>query len=664
MATKLTRELDALADWRRALDRRIEQFAGQLSGHDLLDGDAAALALALRQRLGSDRLVLAFVAEFSRGKSELINAMFFADTGRRVLPATPGRTTMCPVELAWDAEETPGLALLPIGTRRGGQPVSMLRDRPELWRHHDLPLGDAEALANVLEEVRRTERVPVAQARELGLWDDEHPDENPPRDEHDHVEIPAWRHALINYPHPLLKRGLVVVDTPGLNAIGAEPELTLGLLPSAHAIVFLLAADTGVTRSDLSIWRDHLGDRSLERFVALNKIDALDDPLLEPAQVQAQVRRQCESVAETLGIPLARVFPLSAREALVTRLAGDDGPDGGLPALEHALATELLPQRSTVIGRMVEDGVLVLQRAAQRRLSDRRRQVTEQLLDLRSLRGKSSAKLQMVTRRFEVDARSFEQCMPRLAALRAVQARLLREVLHQLGSARVRSEVNQMQSDSETSFFKLGAGRAFARLGERLRGLLDAAENSLAELDQMLAASHRQLNADFGFSLTMAPRPSLDSYRRELQRVESSYGRYFGITKVWRLSEPGFLAQFIQVLLSRLRVVFENAAAEVELWSKTSASQLESQLRERRRSLHHRREAYQRIQSAEGELEQRIAEVETQDHRLVQIGERIDASVDALRIMAASPPRSDAPESAPRLSLVHRGAGLASRGAA
>ena len=47
------------------------------------------------------------------------------------------------------------------------------------------------------------------------------------------VEIPRWRHALINYPHPLLKQGLVVLDTPGLNAIGAEPELTLSLLPTA-----------------------------------------------------------------------------------------------------------------------------------------------------------------------------------------------------------------------------------------------------------------------------------------------------------------------------------------------------------------------------------------------------------------------------------------------
>ena len=348
MSSTLSRELDSLAEWRRSLDRRIEQFGVTLSDLDLFDGDSAGLAATLRQRLASDRLVLAFVAEFSRGKSELINALFFADNGRRVLPASPGRTTMCPVELAWDAQESPALSLLPIATRRGGQPVSALRERPELWEQHTLPIGNPEALAKVLEEVTRTQRVPMDDARALGLWDDEHPEDNPPRDEQDMVEVPAWRHALINYPHPLLKRGLVVVDTPGLNAIGAEPELTLGLLPSAHAIVFLLAADTGVTRSDLSIWRDHLGDRSLERFVVLNKIDALNDPLLDASQIQAQVTQQCRNAAETLGMPPQRIFPMSAREALLSRLGDEDAGDGGLPALEHALSTELLPQRSEI----------------------------------------------------------------------------------------------------------------------------------------------------------------------------------------------------------------------------------------------------------------------------------------------------------------------------
>ena len=82
----------------------LPALAEFLADHDLVDDADAGVLTALRERLASDKLVLAFVAEFSRGKSELINAIFFADTGRRVLPATPGRTTMCPVELFYDAD--------------------------------------------------------------------------------------------------------------------------------------------------------------------------------------------------------------------------------------------------------------------------------------------------------------------------------------------------------------------------------------------------------------------------------------------------------------------------------------------------------------------------------------------------------------------------------
>ena len=73
------------------------------------------------------------------------------------------------------------------------------------------------------------------------------------------VEISLWRHAIINFPHPLLKQGLVILDTPGLNAIGTEPELTLNLIPNAHAVLFILAAETGVTKSDIDVWRTHIG---------------------------------------------------------------------------------------------------------------------------------------------------------------------------------------------------------------------------------------------------------------------------------------------------------------------------------------------------------------------------------------------------------------------
>jgi response regulator RpfG family c-di-GMP phosphodiesterase len=78
------------------------------------------------------------------------------------------------------------------------------------------------------------------------------------------------------------------------------------------------------------------------------------------------------------------------------------------------------------------------------------------------------------------------------------------------------------------------------------------------------------------------------------------------------------------MLLSKLRVVFESAAAGLERWSKSAADQIDLQLRERRRAFTRRREALQRIQAAAGELEQRIAEVQAQDQRLAALQQQLD----------------------------------------
>jgi hypothetical protein len=655
MTSTLARRLDALADWRRALDRAVEQFAGFLADHELRDSNATSQVDALRQRLASDRLVLAFVAEFSRGKSELINAIFFADAGRRVLPATPGRTTMCPVELAWDPERGAGVSLLPIDTRLRAVSLAELRERPDLWKLIELPSADSDALAEALAEVKRTIHVSVEEARALGFWSEEHPEDNPPQTADGKVEVPAWRHALINYPHPLLKRGLVVIDTPGLNAIGAEPELTLGLLPSAHATVFVLGADTGVTRSDLEIWREHLDGRALERFVVLNKIDTLADPLSKPEEVEAQVRRQCEQVAQTLQVDASRVFPLSARDALAARVNGDAAAlaTSRLPALEEALSAQLMPQRSAVIGRIAVDGMALLQQQAVRRLNDQRRQLAEQMLELRGLRGKSGAKVKLMLERANADSAEFERCTVRLSALKSVHTRQLKQVMLLLSSDRVRDEVEQMRKASDASWFKLGARKAFVALSERLRGLVGQAHAKAGEIEQMLGGTFRQLNADFGFALSTAPVPSMERYERELALIESSYTRYLGAANAWRLSEPGFLDQFLRMLVSKLRVVFENAAGEIEMWSKSTTAQIESQLRDRRRGFKRRREALERIQTASGDLERRLGEVQAQDDRLQQWLDRVESLATALRDLAASPPPIDgAGERVAHLSLV------------
>jgi hypothetical protein len=117
-------------------------------------------------------------------------------------------------------------------------------------------MDSPEQMENTLRELSRTKLVTIGEASRLGLYHQLLRNDATFHD--DKLEIPRWRHAVISFPHPLLKQGLVILDTPGLNALGSEPELTLKTLPSAQAVLFVLAADTGVTRSDLEMWQHHI----------------------------------------------------------------------------------------------------------------------------------------------------------------------------------------------------------------------------------------------------------------------------------------------------------------------------------------------------------------------------------------------------------------------
>ncbi len=261
----LAHQFAAYSEWRQNLSASIGDFQGWLSANELSDAQTDLRLTQLLERLREDRLNVAFVAEFSRGKSELINAIFFADYGNRMLPSSAGRTTMCPTELLYDSAKPPCIELLPIETRASNASVTEYKRYPEEWSTVLLDVESADGIQDALRQVSETIRVLPEEAGRLGFDLGDGGNEFFQPGDDGLVEIPRWRHALINFPHPLLKQGLVILDTPGLNAIGAEPELTLSLLPNAHAILFILGADTGVTQSDLTIWKEHIGDGGAAR---------------------------------------------------------------------------------------------------------------------------------------------------------------------------------------------------------------------------------------------------------------------------------------------------------------------------------------------------------------------------------------------------------------
>ena len=356
-------QMRAFADWKAELTQTIKDYQQWLETHALGSSEIELRIFDALQALNSDKLTIAFVAEFSRGKSELINAIFFADYGRRLLPSEAGRTTMCPTELFYDQEAKESyIRLLPIESRLSDISLSDLKSEKSYWTTLPLDVSSPDQMAKALQEVVRTKLVPYGDAEKLGLNNEEANDNsvNPPVTQAEtsppkEVEVPQWRHAIISFPHPLLQQGLVVLDTPGLNALGSEPELTLNMLPSAQAILFILSADTGVTRSDLEMWKNHIKafrNKQQSGLVAvLNKIDILWDEMKEPAAIEASIQEQSKSSAKMLGIEMKNVFPVSAQKALLAKIRNNKEllAQSKLPALESLLAVEILPARQRVI---------------------------------------------------------------------------------------------------------------------------------------------------------------------------------------------------------------------------------------------------------------------------------------------------------------------------
>ena len=612
--------------WREALAQAIVQFRRWLQDNKLLDAEASRRIGVALDRLAEDRLVVAVVAEFSRGKSELINAIFFADCGRRILPTSAGRTTMCPTELLYDERLPPCIRALPIETRARSASASELRRAEAEWQTFPVDATSADGMLEAFKLVSETIRVPAEEARTYGLFDPDDPDHRAGVDAEGMVEISRWRHAVINFPHPLLRQGLVVLDTPGLNAIGAEPELTLSLVPSAHAVLFVLAADTGLTKSDLDMWRHVVRDSgATEHHIAvLNKIDGLWDGLKTAEEIDAEVERQVALVGQRLDLDRSRIFAVSAQKGLVAKLQHDEDllAASRLPALESALVNTLVPAKQSIVRAQTLSMIERVGEEARQTLAVRERGLVEQLYEMRSLQGKNLSSIERMLQRARREAADFEKVARKVVATRFVLNRIAAQALAPLK----RDALREAATRARERMHKAWLPSAFAPIvGEFFDGLRDAIRQAnlrIAEMEKMMVGVQGNLAQELGWSLAAPMSFSIDSYIAEVDRLQQAAKVQFGTFEVLTRGRWGLIERFLETVVARSRDICVAAERDVEAWIGSLLPPVEAQVREQRAALIRRAESVQKIRDAQESLEGRIGEL-GQALRVVQ--EKLEA---------------------------------------
>ncbi len=615
---------EAYADWRRRLSAAISSLHEWLTEQDLADAQVDHKVQQLLERLHQDKLVVAFVAEFSRGKSELINAMFFGEFGQRLLPSSAGRTTMCPTELLYDAGRAPSIRLLPIETRLRDATVSEFKNYPDEWMTLPLDLASAERMSEALSRVSEVKRVPVELARKYGLFDDN--DDlvaSLDRDDEGAIDVPCWRHAVINFPHPLLQQGLVILDTPGLNAIGTEPELTLSHLPAAHALLFILSADAGVTKTDLEVWNDHLaGDDSAAkagRVVILNKIDGLWDDLRPVPDVDAEIDRQVAKTAHMLDVPVSQVYAVSAQKGLIAKVNGDDAllVRSRLPALEAALSRKLIPAKRDIVGAATQSEVREVIAGVRTILRQRAASIDEQLAEMRALRGKNQDVVQHMMDRVREEKELFERGLARYTALRNVFTEHTTKLLDYIGLEALKLNAGRTRRSIEGSLFTKGVRGALNDFFTNIRQDLDRASQQAGEIQEMMRAMYARFAREHNVDLYDPPPFSVLKYRKEVDRLERAYNQHFNT--LWNMASKAKFAlmrRFFETVATRVKHVYDIANRDVEAWLKAVMAPLETQVREHHIQLRRRLDSIKRIHAAGDELEERIAELEQQGELL------------------------------------------------
>ncbi len=581
--------LASLAYWRNETAARLAALRRWATAGRLIDEQAAARLQHLEQRLATERLTIAFVAEQSRGKSELINALFFAEQGARLLPASGGKI-ICPVEILWDPSRKPSIRLLPIETRETTRALREYHASLGEWHEVALDPGKPETLAHSCEALTQFKQV-------------------------DGAAVPRWRYAIINFPHPLLAAGVTLLDTAGFNTLASEPELSFHRVPDAAAIVFVVSAESSITPVDRALWSEHvatIGGIEETCFVVLNKIDGLRDAGAGEGAVLTEIDRQVKSVADALGVAPTRIFALSAKQGLAAKMQadGDALMKSRLYRLEQALSRGMVHQRRLAHATAVRaeaHGVLAEIRTL---IASRLAFANEQLETLAALQGKNQKLIELLAKKAGIERGRLEQARAMMGGLRGAHNRQADELERLLDPQVAHAAALRAREAVSGSAFSKGIGEALDGFFRESRERITRAIEVIHEARKVMATVGQKMTVEYKIALVEAAPFATERFLIELDRLEEHCAREFkGGSNLFLKSRGALGTIFFDTVALKVVYVFEIAARETRAWMGGFIRPLEAQINAYQEQSNARIEGMGRIQNAEVDLLSKLEEM-------------------------------------------------------
>jgi hypothetical protein len=151
--------------------------------------------------------------------------------------------------------------------------------------------------------------------------------------------------ASIEYPIPLLEKGMQLVDTPGIGSTFLHnTETTYEFLDHLDAAVFLMSADVPISQVEKELL-ETIKSSTQKIFFVLNKVDNLT-----PEEI-TEMSAHNMNVLREMGFTVQEIWPISARKALKAKTSNDEDLllESGLSTMEDAIGDFLSTEKGRIV---------------------------------------------------------------------------------------------------------------------------------------------------------------------------------------------------------------------------------------------------------------------------------------------------------------------------
>jgi hypothetical protein len=628
-------KLDEYHQWRSKLEKTVSNYRDWLAISQQTDSVKELRLHDMLQTLQHDKIVLTFLADEARGKTETINALLFDKIERKFLPTEIEHNAMCSTEIFWNPNEEPYIKLLPISTRRTEDTLAYLKTTPNVWQTFQLHIDSVEEMQQTFNKLTEQLEVSKDEAVSLGLWN---ANSQILRQDTDRIKVPLWRHAMINYPHPALKNGLVVFDTPGLDKLSAEPELMLNNMSSSDAAIFLTAANAGVTQNDISIWNEFIKNKIKQQFILLNKIDVLWDAQQNKQSFDIAIDRQVTVTAHQLHTTPENVFPISAQQGLNAKKQNNESllTQSQLLHFEEVLGDRIVQSKYQLLGKTIASECSVMIKSSRKIVQQRRISLEAQINELKEIKGKNANETQTILKKVIAEKKRYEASIPTFNLANEKISKHGKNLLKHLSVNYLDSSIKRSRKEIGDSWTTVGLNQGMRNVMKQANELADYIKKESDKIKKLADNVYDVFQSKHGFEIFEAPELDMSNFlnnMRDLAEVTDDFCK----DPINVMTEKHFLVRkFFLGLGTQKQKIFEQARKECEHWLLDVLSTLKSQMTEHKTNLTERTKNLMKANDSARALENQLKAVEAEFSQVAKESKAMDAML--LHIINAMQP--------------------------